>query len=143
MMVTFISQCEKKALNRTRRVLDSFANRIGDNTWQTVITNEGLNAVKKLLRKTASKNTAVSCFWIRSRSRSELVWVVGNKDKFNHEGFVPVNSTKRDILKNQTENDWKYLPLIKALTAIAALAPLSSSYCANRLSNYSRYSSVI
>ncbi len=27
MMVTFVSECEKKALNRTRRVLDSFANR--------------------------------------------------------------------------------------------------------------------
>ena len=33
MMVTFVSQCEKKALNKTRRVLDSFANRIGDTTW--------------------------------------------------------------------------------------------------------------
>jgi len=32
MMVTFVSQCEKKALNRTRRVLDAFADRIGDNT---------------------------------------------------------------------------------------------------------------
>ena len=30
MMVTFISQCEKKALARTRRVLDAFADRIGD-----------------------------------------------------------------------------------------------------------------
>ncbi len=97
MMVTFVSQCEKKALNRTRRVLDSFANRIGDNTWQTVITNEGLGAVKKLLRKTASKNTAVSCFWIRSRSRSELVWVVGNRDKFNSEGVVPVNRTEKEV----------------------------------------------
>jgi len=63
MMVTFVSQCEKKALNKTRRVLDAFANRIGNRTWQTVITNEGLQAVKKLLRKTASKNTAVSCHW--------------------------------------------------------------------------------
>lgn len=98
MMVTFVSQCEKKALNRTRRVLDSFANRIGGNTWQTIITNEGLNAVKKLLRKTASKNTAVSCHWIRSRSRSELVWVVGNRDKFNREGVVPVNYTNNQII---------------------------------------------
>jgi len=97
MMVTFISQCEKKALNKTRRVLDSFANRIGDNTWQTVITNEGLKAVKKLLRKTASKNTAVSCHWIRSRSRSELVWVVGNKNKFNEQGVVPVNYTEKEV----------------------------------------------
>ena len=29
MMVIFVSQCEKKALNKTRRVLDAFANRIG------------------------------------------------------------------------------------------------------------------
>lgn len=121
MMVTFVSQCEKKALNRTRRVLDSFANRIGDNTWQTVITNEGLTAVKKLLRKTASKNTAVSCFWIRSRSRSELVWVVGNKDKFNSAGVVPVNSTSSDIDKYRDTNQWKTVEVIKYAAAIAGL----------------------
>ena len=98
-MVTFISQCEKKALKRTRRVLDSFANRIGDNTWQTIITQEGLNAVQKLLRKTASKSTAVSCHWIRSRSRSDFLWVVGNKEAFDENGVVPVHYgvTKRFI----------------------------------------------
>lgn len=121
MMVTFVSECEKKALNKTRRVLDAFANRIGNRTWQTVITNEGLQAVKKLLRKTASKNTAVSCHWIRSRSRSELVWVVGNRDMFNLQGVVPVNTTKKTIMNTQWENDWHYLPLIKSLTALAAL----------------------
>jgi len=121
MMVTFISQCEKKALSRSRRVLDSFANRIGDNTWQTIITQEGLHAVKKLLRKTASKNTAVSCFWIRSRSRSELVWVVGNKDKFNSEGVVPVNSTSNDIDKYTDTNQWKTVEIIKYASAIAGL----------------------
>ncbi len=78
MMVTFVSQCEKKSLNRTRRVLDAFANRIGTNTWQTPITKQGLDAVKKLLRKTASKNTAVSCHQLKSRTRTELLWVVGN-----------------------------------------------------------------
>ena len=121
MMVTFVSQCEKKALNKTRRVLDAFANRIGNRTWQTVITNEGLQAVKKLLRRTASKNTAVSCHWIRSRNRSEFVWVVGRRDKFNFDGYVPVNITKKNILNSQWENDWEYLPLIKSLTALAAL----------------------
>jgi len=121
MMVTFVSQCEKKALNKTRRVLDAFSNRIGDNTWQTVITNEGVNAVKKLLRKTASKNTAVSCHWIRSRSRSELVWIVGKRDKFDLQGNVPVNTTRRNLLSSHIENDWHYLPFIKALAALAAL----------------------
>lgn len=121
MMVTFVSQCEKNALKKTRRVLDSFADRIGDNTWQTIITKEGLDAVRKLLRKTASKSTAVSCHWIRSRSRSELIWVVGNRDKFNDRGVVPVHRTQKNILKDYYESDWKHLPLIKALTALAAL----------------------
>ncbi|MEA2047777.1 MAG: CRISPR-associated endonuclease Cas3'' [Campylobacterota bacterium] len=99
MIVTFISQCEKNALKRTRRVLDAFANRIGDNTWQTIITQEGLNAVQKLLRKTASKSTAVSCHWIRSRSRSDFLWVVGNREAFDENGVVAVNYglTKRFI----------------------------------------------
>lgn len=96
MLVTFVSQCEKKALTRTRRVLDAFANRIGDNAWQTAITEEGLNAVKKLLRQTASKNTAVSCHRVCSRKRSELVWIVGNKRKFNEVGVVAVNRTMKN-----------------------------------------------
>ncbi len=121
MMVTFVSQCEKKALNRTRRVLDAFANRIGDNTWQTVITQEGLSAVKKLLRKTASKSTAVSCFWIRSRARSELVWVVGNRTKFNHQGLVPVNTTTRPLPIATTEGQWLYAPSVQICAVLAAL----------------------
>ena len=96
MMVTLVSECEKNSLHKTRQVLDAFANRIGSRTWQTVITNDGLNAVKKLLRKTASKNTAVSCHWIRSRNRSELVWIVGNRRKFNNIGVVPVNYTNQE-----------------------------------------------
>ncbi len=120
-MVTFVSQCEKKALNRTRRVLDAFADRIGDNTWQTVITQEGLLAVKKLLRKTASKNTAVSCHWIRSRSRSELVWVVGQKSRFNAKGLVPVNRSKRNLLHSEWESSWMYADSIQILAVLAAL----------------------
>ncbi|MFV0576522.1 MAG: type I-F CRISPR-associated helicase Cas3f [Vibrio sp.] len=121
MMVTFVSQCEKNALKRTRRVLDAFANRIGDNTWQTIITQEGLDTVKRMLRKTASRSTAVSCHWIRSRSRSQFLWVVGNKNKFNDEGYVAVNSTEKDLFNSEFESDWKYLPAIKALVGMAGL----------------------
>ena len=97
MIVTFVSQCEKKALTRTRRVLDAFANRIGDNTWQTVITEDGLLAVKKLLKLTSSKNTAVACHRIKTRTRTELQWIVGNRNKFDSQGLVPVNRTQKDV----------------------------------------------
>jgi len=121
MMVTFISQCEKKALRKTRRVLDAFANRIGDNTWQTVITEEGLKTVKKMLRQTASKSTAVSCHWIRSRSRSQFLWVVGNSNKFNDQGVVPVNYTENEIDQYMDKNQWQTLKLIQYAAAIAGL----------------------
>jgi CRISPR-associated endonuclease/helicase Cas3 len=121
MMVTFVSQCEKNSLKKTRRVLDAFANRIGDNTWQTLITEEGLKAVKKLLRQTASKNTAVTCHWTRNRHQNELLWIVGQRNKFNILGQVPVNRTHKTLMNSQWENDWRYLPLIKALTAVSAL----------------------
>jgi CRISPR-associated endonuclease/helicase Cas3 len=109
MMVTFVSQCEKNALKKTRRVLDAFANRIGDNTWQTLITEEGLLTVKKMLGQTATRSTAVSCHWIRSRSRSQLLWVVGNKRKFNVEGVVPVNYTAGDVEQFIDKEKWQSL----------------------------------
>lgn len=121
MIVTFVSQCEKNALNKTRRVLDAFADRIGDRTWQTIITMEGVLAVKKLLKKTASKNTAVSCHWQRGRSRTELLWVVGNRRRFNYRGLVPVNYTRNTVINTQWENDWHDLSIIKCLAALAAL----------------------
>lgn len=121
MIVTLISQSEKKAISRTERILDAFANRIGDSTWQTMITEEGLDSLRMQLRRTATKNTAVACHWIRSRKRSELLWIVGNRDKFNDLGYVPVNMTTKNILRDDWENDWLYLPSIKALVGLSAL----------------------
>ncbi len=88
MMVIFTSRSEKKAIYTVRRILDSFADRIGNDTWKTVITQEGLLTVQALLRRTATKSTAVACHWIRSRSHSELVWIVGKRDMFNEGYYV-------------------------------------------------------
>ncbi|MGP5064725.1 type I-F CRISPR-associated helicase Cas3f [Psychrobacter celer] len=121
MIVTFVSQCEKKSLKRTRRILDVFANRIGNNVWQTAITEDGLKTVKQLLRKSATKSTAVSCHRNKTRQLTELVWIVGNKRRFNEVGVVPVNRTKRNILHSEWENEWSYASSIQIIATLAAL----------------------
>lgn len=121
MNILLISQCDKRALIETRRILDQFAERRGDRTWQTPITQDGLDTLRKLLRKTARKNTAVACHWIRARDHSELLWIVGDARRFNAEGAVPTNSTTRDVLRAESENDWHTAQPIRLLAQLAAL----------------------
>jgi CRISPR-associated endonuclease/helicase Cas3 len=121
MNILLVSQCDKRALLETRRILDQFAERRGDRTWQTPITQAGLDTLRRLLKKTARKNTAVACHWIRGLDHSELMWTVGNAVCFNAQGAVPTNTTQRNILRGQDENDWHTGEDIHLLTALAAL----------------------
>lgn len=121
MNILLIAQCNKKALVETRRILDQFAERKGDRTWQTAITLEGLNTLRKLLRKTARRNTAVACHWIKGGNQTELLWIVGNLRCFNSEGSVPTNTTERDVLRSQDENSWHSVETISLMAGIAGL----------------------
>lgn len=121
MNILLVSQCNKRALTETRRILDQFAERRGDRTWQTPITQQGLETLRMLLRKTARKNTAVACHWIRGQNHSELLWVVGDAKQFNAQGATPTNMTERNILRQDDENDWHTAHDIRLLAAMAAL----------------------
>lgn len=120
MNVLFVSQCSGRALNETRRILDQFAERRGERSWHTPITWEGLKTVHKLLRGSARKNTAVACFWLH-RGRAELLWIVGDARRFNETGATPTNTTVRDLLRAQDENDWHHAEVIRLLAVLAAL----------------------
>ncbi len=121
MNILLISQCDKRALTETRRILDQFAERRGERTWQTPITQNGLDTLRQLLRKTARKNTAVACHWIRGLDHSELLWTVGDASRFNSQGAVPTNTTTRNILRREDENDWHTGEDIHLLTTLSAL----------------------
>ncbi|GAB3677852.1 type I-F CRISPR-associated helicase Cas3f [Salinisphaera aquimarina] len=121
MNVVLVSQCRKNALKETRRILDQFAERRGERTWQTPITNAGLDTLRRMLRKNARKNTAVACHWIRGRDHSELLWVVGDGSRFNFRGAVPTNTTRSNVLRRSDENDWHTLTDIHLLASLAAL----------------------
>ena len=121
MNVLLIAQCDKRALTETRRILDQFAERRGDRTWQTPITQDGLDTLRRLLRKTARKSTAVACHWLRGLDHSELLWTVGDARRFNAQGAVPTNTTQRNVLRGQDQNDWHTGDDIHLLSALAAL----------------------
>lgn len=121
MNILLVSQCDKRALTETRRLLDQFAERRGDRTWQTPITHDGLETLHKLLRKSARKNTAVACHWIRGADHSELLWVVGDRRRFNAQGAVPTNTTTRNILRQADENNWHTAEQIRTLVDLAGL----------------------
>ena len=121
MNILLVSQCKKNALTQTRRIIDQFAERCGERTWQTPMTTDGLQTLYKLLRKTARKNTAVACYWTHGKNLTDLLWIVGDKSQFNQQGRVPTNRTKRNILRNDSENSWQYATSIQLIATIAAL----------------------
>src|SRR5690625_3236577 len=121
MQVIIISECTKRALKETRRILDQFAERRGERTWQTTITWEGLRTLRRLLRRTARKNTAVACHWVRGANQTELLWTVGRSQHFNERGAVPTDTSGREILRLSDENDWHTGEIIYLLASFAAL----------------------
>ncbi|WP_338849658.1 type I-F CRISPR-associated helicase Cas3f [Massilia sp. W12] len=121
MNVLLISECSKNALQQSRRILDQFAERKGERTWQTLITQDGLDVLRKLLRQSARRNTAVACWWIKQGAHAELLWIVGNRAAFNDNGAAPTHQSKRDILRAADENQWRSLESIACLAAIAGL----------------------
>lgn len=90
-----ISACEKRALKKTRAVLDSYAIRTGQSSWQAPMTMEGLKEIRSALKKTATRQTAVAAYVNYGMRRMKLVWVVGSKHRFNLEGAYPVASTSK------------------------------------------------
>ncbi|MEG2357512.1 type I-F CRISPR-associated helicase Cas3f [Acinetobacter sp.] len=134
MHVIIISACEKRALKKTRAVLDSYAIRTGQSSWQAPMTMEGLKEICTALKKTATRQTAVAAYVNYGMRRMKLAWVVGSKHKFNLEGAYPVASTAKQQKQLQIE-EW-----VRAASLLAGAAGdvhdigKASQYFQNKLS---------
>ncbi|MGF6489167.1 hypothetical protein [Pseudomonas frederiksbergensis] len=94
MHVFLVSACQHKAWSRSRAVLDSYAIRAGERTWVTPITQEELEELKLLLRRKATRQTAVACYSNDGLRRMRLLWIVGSRDAFGPDGHYPVEFTR-------------------------------------------------
>ena len=54
MHVIFISACQKRAIPRSRAILDSYALRAGERCWMSPMTTEGLQEVRAALARSAT-----------------------------------------------------------------------------------------
>ena len=97
MHVILICASEKRAIARTAAVLDAYALRIGDRTWQSPMTVEGLSEVRAALRRNASKSTAVACWRNDGRTRMRLLWTVGRAKAFTRDGAFAVATKSRKV----------------------------------------------
>lgn len=95
MHITLISACQRRAVKRSRAVLDSYAIRTGERSWATPITLEGLRELRALLKSSATRQTAVACYRNEGRERMRLLWVVGSRDAFGPDGHFPAGTMRR------------------------------------------------
>lgn len=95
MHVIFISACEKKALKKTRAVLDSYAIRTGQSTWQAPMTMEGLTEVRKALKqKGITRQTAVAA------------QLLGYKGKTHQAMFDAIQKDRQKLFDQASIGQW-------------------------------------
>ena len=127
MEIVLVSACEKRAIARTRAVLDRYATRMGDGSWVTRITSEGLQSLHAALRRSASRSTAVLCLLRQGRGQAQRLqplWIVGARDRFSADGATPVFVTQRDTRRRTNDAAGGEPAWIRDVRRVAALSGL-------------------
>ena len=82
MHVIFISACQKRAIRRSRAILDSYALRAGERCWMSPMTTEGLQEVRAALARSATRQTSVACYQNDGRRRMKLLWIANGRRSY-------------------------------------------------------------
>lgn len=117
MHIVLVSACQKRAIKRTRKVLDRYAVRTSQQSWATPITLEGLQSIRAQLRQVATRQTAVACYKNEGRNRLKLIWIVGSRSAFGPAGHFP--SGTKQVQRMQTP---KWVAQASLLAQIGGLA---------------------
>lgn len=108
--VIFVSKCQFKSFQKTKKVLDAYATRIGHRVWQSSITLAGLESVRHALKKQASRHTAVACH-IATSTGISLRWIVGSSSKFTTSGAASIryqtNPTENSKAETESILNWR------------------------------------
>lgn len=120
MNVIFISESSGKAAITTRKILDRFCTRIGSNSWEAAISEEGLGTVHALIRQKHSRQMSVSCHRITHHGRRSLMWIVGDRERFSPTGQVATGWTGRHL----PVGDSTAAPSVRLLSVVVELAGL-------------------
>lgn len=120
MIVLFVSECEKAAWKRSRRILSHYATQIGRRTWLARISAEGLQNIRRELTQAASRHTAIACHRVKGRYQTELAWVVGSRRHFSRSGEFAFSHSAAS-LPNANENTPPAVRLLSHLCILAGL----------------------
>jgi CRISPR-associated endonuclease/helicase Cas3 len=94
MLILCVSECTKKSLPKTRRILSKYLSHIGRRTWIGNLSEEGTQDLHNLLIKNSSKKTSITCYQIGKYNDKKICFHVGNKIHFNENGEYSYSITK-------------------------------------------------
>lgn len=98
--VVIVCRSRKKARVAVARVLDAYFWRIADRTWRGKASNACLDRVSRELRRSATRNTAIAIYEIRSAHESRRPLIrIGAKSAFSDEGRAPIASQPARLIK--------------------------------------------
>ncbi|MCP1674635.1 hypothetical protein J2T57_001737 [Natronocella acetinitrilica] len=119
MIITILSECEKKAYVRARRILSRYLPQLGRRTWCGHISAEGLKALHGELRRQATRQSALICHTHRRRRPPEVAWRIGSPGAYGEDGTYA--HTYRKLPPTATHSPDPYIAIYNRLVELAGL----------------------
>lgn len=107
----------KKSYKKSQRIIAKYLPQVGRTTFAGSISQEGSEDLYEELKKASSRYFSISCIQMKDKHTSELLWIIGNKDNFDHETGIYAMRTKSKIkenLINYSDKEKYFSNLIKA-----------------------------